>query len=390
MATFAAVITGKGTGAIASIALYGPGAAYIIGRIFKPRSKSDKSFAAGEVILGEICDGNTAIDQVLIGCEEPEHFAINCHGNPLIVADIMRLLQKHDAQTLSSEQLLVQLLMRSGESGTIAIEAKLAVAHAKTLEATRTIIYQADEGLNRTATGWLENPELKTIQAQAEDILQHSIAARPLLFGAKIVLAGPPNSGKSTLLNFLAGKQKAIVTELEGTTRDWVSAECVLGRIYADVIDTCGIDRRLFSDGKTIEKIAQQKAKELLATADLILLVLDANAQVQESLTFFAEILAGKKGLAVLNKVDLPVRFDTSQLPQNLNKAVSISAKFATGCDQLVHSIEQILGAENLDHTQSLCFTARQEQILQQITAAKDKEQAVSAVSELLNGRLGV
>ena len=393
MATFAAVMTGKGTGAIATIALYGSEAAPILNKIFKPKSKSDKPFDDGKLILGEIRDENTAIDEVLIGCEEQEYFAINCHGNPLIVADIMGLLQKHGAETVSSEQLLAQLLMRAGESDTITVEAKLAVAQVKTLEATRTITYQADKGLGRTATQWLakmRGAELKTVQTQAKDILERSAAAKPLLFGAKIVLAGPPNSGKSTLLNCLAGKQKAIVTANKGTTRDWVSAECVVGKIYAELIDTAGLDSTLFSGGDTIEKTTQQRAKELLAGADLILLVLDASVHLQESLGFFAETLADKKVLTVLNKVDLPVKFDLSRLPERLKNTVQLSAKFATGCDRLVRSIEQILGAEKLDHTQSLCFTNRQEQILRQIAAAKDKEQAVSSVSELLNGRLGV
>jgi len=387
MSTLAAVMTGKGTGAIATIRLYGCEAEAILNKIFKPKAKSDVSFDSGTVYLGQICDENGPVDEVLIGCEGPDYFAINCHGNPLIAADIISLLQKHGVEAVTAERMLADA---SRKSNSIAAETQTAVADAKTLEATKLIMYQADKGLSKTAADWMKDSDLQKIKAQAQEILSRSAAIRPLLFGAKIVLVGPPNSGKSTLLNCLAGKQKAIVTELQGTTRDWISAECVLGRIHAELIDTAGIDEKLFSNHEAIEKTAQQKAKELLATADLILLVLDASVQTQASLEFFATILTGKKSLTVLNKTDLPVRFDASQLPHNLSKAVSISAKFTTGCDELIEAIEQILGVPKLDQQRCICFTCRQEQLLQQIIEAKTKDVAVSAISELLNGTLRV
>jgi len=385
MSTLAAVMTGKGAGAIATITLFGSEAESILNKIFKPKTKPSCSFVAGKILLGEIHNENGPVDEVLIGCRKRNYFTIHCHGNPLIVADIMKLLQKHNAEPVAADRILAEV---SGESNSIVIEAKIAVARAKTLEATRIIMYQANKGLSQKAAGWMNNSDLKKIQEQAEEILAHSAAIRPLLFGAKIVIAGPPNSGKSTLLNCLAGKQKAIVTELQGTTRDWITAECVLGRVYAEIIDTAGINENLYSNNEAIEKTAQQNAKELLATADLVLLVLDASVQAEAGLELFAEMLAGKKTLTILNKTDLPARFDHAQLPQNLNNTVNISAKSATGCDKLIHSIEQIFGITKFYRQSCVCFTGRQEQVLRQIIAAKSKETAVSAISELLNGRL--
>ena len=127
-----------------------------------------------------------------------------------------------------------------------------------------------------------------------------------------------------------------------------------------------------------------------LDTADFVLLILDASVQAQETLDFFDEILAGKKTLTILNKTDLPVRFDALQLPQSLKETVSISAKFSTGCDKLIEKIGQILGVRKLDDKKHICFTGRQERLLLQIISLKTREQAASVISELLNGKLRV
>ena len=122
----------------------------------------------------------------------------------------------------------------------------------------------------------------------------------------------------------------------------------------------------------------------------MVLLVLDASVQTQETVDFFDEILAGKKTLTVLNKTDLPVRFDASLLPQKLSNTVSMSARFSTGCDKLIEKIGQIFGVAKLDNKKPICFTVRQEQLLQEIISSRNKEKAVSIISELLNGKLRV
>lgn len=143
-------------------------------------------------------------------------------------------------------------------------------------------------------------------------------------------------------------------------------------------------------DGQTIDKAAQQKAKELLATADFVLLVFDASIETEESVGFFAEALADKKTLTVLNKTDLPVKFDTSVLSGSLSKTVQISAISGIGLDKLISNVEQILDIAQLNPEKIICFTARQEKILQQIIDSKTTDTVVSSISELLNGKLHV
>lgn len=390
MGVYAAVMTGKGTGAIATVQVFGDAAQHILGSIFKSSAKNPAEFKTGKILLGTITDRDKTIDQVTVGCEGPETFAINCHGNPLIVQMIMELLRHHGATLLSGEELLTRILTARKSFNAIAIEARLAQLNAKTLLGTKILANQINGGLSK----WLENAKtapLDEIASQAERILADSQPAKLIIFGCTIVLAGPPNSGKSTLLNCLAGRQKAIVTDIAGTTRDWVSAQCEIGPLSATLIDTAGLDEKLAAepDG-TVERAAQERTSDILDNADLILLVLDNSLPADRLDAALLERIAGRKVLTVLNKSDLPARFDAGKLPQNLGNAAQISAKFATGIRDLKGRILQITATAGFDPQTPVCFTARQENLLKQLITAESRPQALSIISELLNGVVAV
>ncbi len=385
MSVFAAVMTGKGTGAIATIQLYGDSATDILKRILPPQPQKPIEFTTGKILLAVIKSGDKTIDQVTIGCEGNNTYAINCHGNPLIVEEIMQLLRQYGVELLTAEQLLYKT---SAENNIIAIEAKLTLPKIKTIQGTQIILNQIDSGLTASAKNWLQNPPEK-IAAEAQNIIDKSKIAKFIIFGCQIVLAGPPNTGKSALLNQLCGRQKAIVADIKGTTRDWVSANCQIGSLAIELIDTAGLDDKLASD---IEKAAQQTAMELVSQADIVLLVLDNSEPANQIGKSFTNILTNKKVLAVLNKSDLPFvaqrsgnlscLFETGNMPN----AVSISAKLGTGIDYLCDEIQRLAGVENFDPNQPVCFTARQEQLLTQLTKGKSKEAAHSLITELLSG----
>lgn len=389
MNVFAAVITGKGTGAIATIQLYGDSAANILNQIFTIQNQKPAEFTTGNILLGIIKSGDKIIDQVTIGCEGNNTYAINCHGNPLIVEEIMQLLRQYGIELLTAEQLLRKT---SAGNNTIAIEAKLTLPKVKTLEGTRIILNQIDSGLTTSAKNWLQNPPGE-IAFEAQKIIDNSKIAKLIIFGCRVVLAGPPNTGKSTLLNQLCGRQKAIVADIKGTTRDWVSANCQIGSLAVELIDTAGLDEKLADD---IGKAAQQKATELISQADIVLLVLDNNEPAERLDKSFINILANKKVLVVLNKSDLPFvaqrktglpfLFETGNMPN----AVSISAKFGSGIDYLCDEIVRLAGVENFDPNQPICFTPHQEQLLAQLTKSKSKDATNSLITELLSGPLNV
>ncbi len=403
-------MTGKGTGAIATVRLFGDSAETIIKKIFRPVKAEQPILKTGKILLGTIHDGTEDIDQVNIGCEGPDNFAIHCHGNPLIVEMIMKLLVKYGAEPLASEQLLAKIISAQRNLNTIAIEAKLAQPKAKTIQGTKIIANQIDTGLSKKTEQWQKNIKkisLNEITDEAEQILKNTRTARLIIFGCKVAIVGPPNTGKSTLLNYLAGRQKAIVTDIKGTTRDWVSAQCRIEPLLVELFDTAGLDEPRPSEARpseglaeglgekltenpdyVIEKESQQKSIEILQEADIVLLVLDNSQTIEQIDEHLLEKIGDKKVLTVLNKCDLPSRFNTTGLPKNLTNTVQISAKFGTGIEKLYDKIRQVCNVADFDLHSPVCFTSRQEKLLKQLKNAKSKQQATSIISELLNGQV--
>jgi len=393
MSTFAAVMTGKGTGAISTIQIFGDSAEVLIKKIFKPTGGKPAILKPGKILLGQITNGSETIDQVVVGCESVHSFAINCHGNPLIVADIMKLLAQQKATLLTAQELLVKILSTQKHINTIELETKLSQPKAKTIEGAKIIANQIDAGLSKKAKKWLQNIDtipLEEIKADTEQILETSQTAKLIIAGCTIVLSGPPNTGKSTLLNCLAGRQKAIVTDIKGTTRDWISAQCKIAPLFVELIDTAGLDEKLSATSRqTVEELSQQKTAEVLERADLVLLVLDGSQTAEQLDELPFEKIADKKILTVLNKSDLPARLDADKLPQVLVKTVQVSAKLGTGIENLLKKIRLICGVADFDLHAPVCFTNRQENLLKKLKKVNSKQQADSIITELLNGRIG-
>jgi tRNA modification GTPase len=393
MNTFAAVMTGKGTGAISTVQVFGNTSETVVRRIFEPVKKIPTEFQTGQILLGKIIDGDETIDQVTLGCEDRNNFAIHCHGNPLIVAAIMRLLKRFDVTPLTTEQLLAKIFSAQTVNNSIAVEAKLAQLKSKTIEGTKIIINQIESGLTKKATEWLENINeipLSKISKEAGQILDSSRRAGLIIDGCTTALIGPPNSGKSTLFNYLLGREKAIVTNIKGTTRDWIEAVCRIESLSLRLIDTAGLDEKLNTEKENIDQSAQKKSLEILQQSDLILLVLDSNQTNDQLDEKLLEKITGKLILTVLNKCDLPVKFDGDNLPGALSDSISISAKDGTGIGNMLEKIRRICSVADFDLKAPVCFTLRQENLIKQLKDIKSTRQTTTIITELLNGKLSV
>jgi tRNA modification GTPase len=386
--TIAAVTTGKGTGAIATIELFGKGAEAVLKKIFYRAGEKSPGFGVGKILVGSIKNGKEIIDEVTIGCEGENLFAINCHGNPLIVAGLMALLQKAGVKPVSDKKLLCEIFSQRCKT-TIEVEAKLSQLDAKTLLGTKIILNQINSGLSKVARKWLEKiskTSLVEIKVEAKRILNNGYVAKPIIFGVKVVLAGPVNSGKSALLNYLAGRQKAIVTDIAGTTRDYVTADCRVGPLYVEFVDTAGIDR----GRRAVERIAQKRSVEILGDADLVLLVLDNSQKDIKLDKGLLKKISDKSTITVLNKSDLPSRFNKRSLPPFLSDVVRISAKTGAGVDKLLAKIRQKTKADDFNLSTVVCITSRQERLINNLVKSKSKPEALSLITELLNGHLRV
>ena len=386
MPVCAAVMTGKGTSAIATIGVSGPSAATLLTRIFQPVDSSPLStLTPGRVRLGNVVRDGIPIDQVILGCEGPHLYMIHCHGNPLIVKKTMELLEQHQAQLIPAEQMYCQV-WRSQGLNTLAIEGRLALLQARTLEGTRIILRQMNGGLARTLCAWQEEIEslsIKTIQEQARSILARGKIARRIIYGCRAVLIGPPNTGKSTLLNALVGQDKAIVADVEGTTRDWIEVSCRLDSLYLTLIDTAGLDQGLRAVSE-VDRMSQHGTLGVLDQADLVIVVLDASDSARQIDTQVMGKIQGKCTISVLNKSDLapaPTQTDSAQL---LGPVLEISAKQETGITALKQSMRQTLGIDGFNPDAPVCFTERQRHLLAEIQGACTRRKQIRQVIDAL------
>ena len=376
--TTVSVLTARGMAAISGIALTGAGAREILENVFRASNTTVKQSsndppnhsnmklrtcrleAGGTVLHGSIFDGDSFIDEVVVGCEGPDEFVVHCHGNPLLVERIVKLLQSHGAVLTDAENFAAAQLQAKTKN-TIEAEAKLAMLKSATLLGVKILQAQINGGLSTWVHNCVDNfdrMEPGVIRRECIEILEHSNVAKRIIEGVRIVIAGPPNSGKSTLLNCLAGQRQAVVSDAAGTTRDWVSVMCQLGPIRVEFIDTAGLDEAL-AGKDTIEQTAQQITKELLESSDLVLYVQDViEVRSQKS---EVRINLACPVIYIGNKCDL-LKSQASSL-----KSIDISAKHNEGIDLLVEQIIQALGVSRFDLAAPVVFTTRQRRLFDAI-----------------------
>jgi tRNA modification GTPase len=393
MAVLAAVMTGPGAGAIATIEVFGTAAETVLRGIFTRKGGKPFELTTGRILLGSIVDNGETVDEVTIGCEGLHAFAIHCHGSPLLVERIMRLLRQQGVQPIPADQMLLHVMTAREPRDAVGTEARLALTTVKTVEGAALIMHQVTTGLTQKARRWRDSlpaTPVEQIAVEASQILRDSEPARLMISGCTIALVGPPNTGKSTLLNALAGREEAIVTDVPGTTRDWVSAEIHIPPLAATLIDTAGLDSTLPAADNTIDQAAQRKSAEVLERADLVLLVLDRSRPASPIELDLVNRLSGRRIIVVLNKSDLPPQLDPACLPEQISERVPVSAKQGTGIDALIHAVHQVCRVAAFPSDCLVAFTDRQRRLLGELQRATSGKEAASLVSELLEGPLSV
>ncbi len=371
--TIAAISTAPGASGIGIIRISGEDAIEIADKVFK----SYKEIKLADVdthtaSFGCIKDGDKVIDEVLVlVMKDGKSFTgentveINCHGGMLILTKVLDLVIKAGARPAEPGEFTKRAFLNGkmdlsqAEAVMDLINAKNDFAHSsavkqlkgnvsdKIKELRAEIIYHIafiesalDDPEHISIDGYSEKIK-DTVEKELEEIkklIDSFDNGRVAKEGIKTVILGKPNAGKSSLLNLLLGEERAIVTEIEGTTRDTLEEYINFNGLSLNIVDTAGIRE---SDDK-VEQIGVEKAKEMAEDADLILYVVDGQKDLDENDRQIIDIIKDKQAIVLVNKTDLDMTVNIEEI-KSLSEldVILFSAKEGTGLDKLEADIRQ-------------------------------------------------
>lgn len=388
--TIAAIATAMSNSGIGIVRISGDEALEVADRIFRPKKGSRKvsDMETHTIHYGYVVDGEEVVDEVMLlimkaprsyTCEDT--IEIDCHGGVLVMKKILETVLKYGARPaepgeftkraflngridLSQAESVIDVINAQNE---LALKSSVSQLQGTVLEKIKDIravvlheiafIESAlDDPEHVSLDGYPE--QLRGIMSDAHSkvkkLLDSSDNGKMLKEGINTAIVGKPNAGKSSLLNILVGEERAIVTEIAGTTRDILQEQIQIGGIGLNVIDTAGI--RDTED--IVEKIGVNKSREYIEKADLIIYVVDSSTELDENDQEIIEAIQYKKAIVLLNKSDLDAKTDAAILQERLDKPIlSISAKNNTGIHELEKLIEEMFFSGKLSFNDEVYIT---------------------------------
>lgn len=414
--TIAAIATGMTNSGIGIVRISGPEALEIADRIYRSPSgkKSLRESPSHKIHYGFIQDGERTVDEVMVlVMRAPNTYTredtveIDCHGGSLVMQEILRTVLKYGARVAEPGEFTKRAFL-NGRIDLSQAEAVMGLINSKNEYAMKSSMKQLRGSVSSEIRklredilyqiafieSALDDPEhisLEGYQSKLEDlvedmlrklenILRQSENGRVLSEGIRAVILGKPNAGKSSLLNLLAGEERAIVTEVAGTTRDVLTEHIILGGISLNIVDTAGI--RDTED--VVERIGVQRAKDYAAEADLLIYVVDSSVPLDESDFEIIELIRGRKGIVLLNKADLPSVTGEEKLKELTGKPlITVSAKEGTGMEELEKVVKELFLSGEVEYNDEVCITnIRQEQ------AVKEAYQSMRLVKESIESHM--
>lgn len=398
--TIAAVATAMSNSGIGIIRISGNEAIQIADKIFKS-VKPDKrllNVKSHTVHFGHIIDGDNIIDQVLVTVmKAPNTYTredvveINCHGGVVVLKKVLNLIFEQGARPAEAGEFTKRAFL-NGRIDLSQAEAVIDVINAKNEYALSNSISQLKGGvslkikdirekiLNQIAfiEAALDDPEHMSlegyneqlenitgkIEAELSKLLKSSDNGRVISEGIKTVILGKPNAGKSSFLNAVVGVERAIVTDIEGTTRDTLEEHINIDGISLNIIDTAGIR----DTNDLVESIGVQKAKELAGEADLIIYIIDSSKALDDNDRNIMEIIKDKRAIVLFNKSDLDAVVERADIKVGDNiPIINISAKNQTGIDEFEDTIKDMFFKGEINFNDEVYITnARQKDDIRQ------------------------
>ena len=376
--TIAAIATAQAPSAIGILRLSGPDTCAILDGVFCPKNGKPMSAQDGRnMVYGTLLDSaGRVIDNALcVLFRAPNSYTgedcaeIHCHGSPIVLNEgLTSLFAKGARQAKGGE--FTRRAFLNGRMDLIQAEAVVDLIDAETAEAARNAVGQLSGTLSRTVDEIyealmavvsrfyavvdypdediedLQRAELLDTLRRSENKLQELLATfsrgKLLKSGVPTVILGKPNAGKSSLLNALLGYERAIVTDVAGTTRDTVEEKVRLDHVLLRLIDTAGIRETADS----VEKIGVERSRIAAGKASLALLVLDGSAPLDAEDESAIAVAEGVANLVVIvNKADLPRRIDVGALADRFDNVISLSAKTGEGITTLTDHITSLYPA---------------------------------------------
>lgn len=388
--TIAAVATAMTASGIGIIRMSGPDSRKIAGKVYRSKGgkKRIEEVSSHTINYGFICDGEETIDEVLVMVMDgPRSYTgedtveIDCHGGVLAMKRVLETVVKYGARPAEPGEFTKRAFL-NGRMDLSQAEAVIDVINAKNEYALKSslgqlkgniqkaiqeirerIIFQIayiesalDDPEHISIDGYGETleKEVELLKERLQQLLQTVREGKLMKEGIKTVILGKPNAGKSSLLNILVGEERAIVTDIAGTTRDILEESIVLHGISLRMIDTAGIR----STEDVVEKIGVKKAIEYAKDADLILYVVDSSVPLDENDREILELLQDKRAIVILNKADLePVVTEDILRKKTKHAVVSISAKEEEGIDLLEQQMKDMFFDGELSFNDEIYIT---------------------------------
>lgn len=388
--TIAAIATAMGNSGIGIVRISGEDAVAVADRVFK--MKNEKKKLSGErshtIHYGFLYDGEEVIDEVLVMLMRgPRSFTaedtveIDCHGGMLVTKRILEAVLKAGARIaepgeftkraflngridLSQAEAVIDVINSKNEYALRSSVEQLRGSISKKIHELReTILYEIAfiesalddpehislDGYDEKLIGVVEKTEKELLK-----LIRSSSNGRVISEGIKTVILGKPNAGKSSLMNVLVGEDRAIVTDIAGTTRDILEEHINLQGISLNIVDTAGI--RNTED--VVEKIGVSRAMDAAKDADLIIYVVDGSRDLDENDRQIMNLIRDRKAVVLLNKSDLDPVVSVEELTRfSGHTVISVSAKEETGIDQLEEEIKSMFYEGEIDFNDQVMIT---------------------------------